>query len=241
MSISTGDLTQAVSYFDTAIRLNGNHEVSLYCHQGHMLTDSVSQQALLNFAIVVQDEARVELFDLAESRLRHLLALGLANERVFFQLGMLAMNSKRLVQAEDWFGRAVHMKPDFRSATFNLALLLSNTNRPLEALSHLERLAAHHPDHIKGLTLLCDILINNVQDMARAEVCYRRILSLEPANIQARHNLCVVLVERGLLDEAEHCLAKANDIAPHQHYIDRHLKIVRLRILRLRQAHQSIH
>ena len=188
---------------------------------------------------MVQDAGKAELLDLAESRLKHLLELGHSNERVYFHLGMISMNSKRHQEAEQWFTNAVQVRPDFRSATFNLALLLTNTGRPLKALPHLQQLVRHHPDHLKGLTLLCDILINQVKDMEQAESCYQQILRLSPHNLQANHNLCVVYVEQGLLDKAEHCLLEAARLSPQQEYVDRHLKIVRLRIVKLRQAKQA--
>lgn len=59
--------------------------------------------------------------------------------------------------------------------------------------------------------------------------CYRRILELEPENVQALHNLCVVAVERGKLAVAEECLTRAAALAPHEHYIQRHLAVVRAR------------
>lgn len=55
-------------------------------------------------------------------------------------------------------------------------------------------------------------------------------MSLEPNNIQAIHNLCVVYVERGLLQYAEACLLKAVSLAPKEEYLLRHLSIVRSRI-----------
>lgn len=59
--------------------------------------------------------------------------------------------------------------------------------------------------------------------------CYRRILELEPDNVQALHNLCVVAVERGKLEIAEECLTRAAALAPHENYIQRHLAVVRAR------------
>jgi tetratricopeptide (TPR) repeat protein len=91
------------------------------------------------------------------------------NDRVYFNLGMLAMDDKNIEEAEDWFKRAVHLKQDFRSALFNLALLLADDNRPLEAASFLNQLVKYHPDHIKGLILLGDIYINNIKDLDAAE------------------------------------------------------------------------
>ncbi|KAJ6220047.1 hypothetical protein RDWZM_005859 [Blomia tropicalis] len=219
VAIESGRLQEAVAYFETAIHYDPEH-----------------QQALLNYAIVVQDLSRIDLYDLAQNRLKKLLTIAPPSERVYFHLGMFAMNSKQYEQAEKYFRNAIQIRTDFRSATFNLALLLSNANRHLEAVPYLEQLIHYHPDHTKGLTLLCDIMINQIKNMDQAEICYKRILRLQPRNIQAKHNLCVVYVEQGHLDRAEQCLSEAAAIVPSQDYIDRHLKIVRLRILRMRQT-----
>lgn len=84
-------------------------------------------------------------------------------------MGMLAMDDKNIEEAENWFRLAVHLKHDFRSALFNLALLLADDHRPLEAASFLNQLVKYHPDHTKGLILLGDIYINNVKDLDAAE------------------------------------------------------------------------
>ena len=44
--------------------------------------------------------------------------------------------------------------------------------------------------------------------------------------MQAQHNLCVVYVEKGLLEVAKDCLEKAVNLAPNEEYIKNHLNIV---------------
>lgn len=66
--------------------------------------------------------------------------------------------------------------------------------------------------------------------------CYRRILELEPHNIQGLHNLCVVYVEQKQLLKARACLQHANQLAPSETYIAKHLKIVETRIEKLEQT-----
>ena len=56
---------------------------------------------------------------------------------------------------------------------------------------------------------------------------------------QARHNLCVVAVERGRLDEAEECLLEVRRMAPELEYVERHLEIVRNRIKLARETTTS--
>lgn len=72
---------------------------------------------------------------------------------------------------------SILLKPNFRSALFNLALLLSDSGRPLEAVPFLKQLVDHHPDHIKGLILLGDIYINTMKDLEAAEIVNNIILS----------------------------------------------------------------
>lgn len=91
------------------------------------------------------------------------------NERVHFNLGMLSMDEGDAAGAERWFRSAVHLKADFRSALFNLALLLADQRRPLEAAPFLNHLVRRHPDHVKGLILLGDIYINSIKDLDAAE------------------------------------------------------------------------
>jgi tetratricopeptide (TPR) repeat protein len=158
------------------------------------------------------------------------------NDRVYFNLGMLGMDDGDFASAEKWFRKAIDLKPDFRSALFNLALLLNERKRPLEAVPFLKSLLAHFPDHVKGLVLLGDIYTNHVRDFAEAERCYRRILEIDPGHVQASHNLCVVHVERGELAEAEACLKAVQELAPGLDYVDRHLSIVENRIKLLKEG-----
>nr|XP_040240135.2 protein O-mannosyl-transferase Tmtc3 [Anopheles coluzzii]XP_040240136.2 protein O-mannosyl-transferase Tmtc3 [Anopheles coluzzii]XP_040240137.2 protein O-mannosyl-transferase Tmtc3 [Anopheles coluzzii]XP_040240138.2 protein O-mannosyl-transferase Tmtc3 [Anopheles coluzzii]XP_040240139.2 protein O-mannosyl-transferase Tmtc3 [Anopheles coluzzii]XP_049465911.1 protein O-mannosyl-transferase Tmtc3 [Anopheles coluzzii] len=217
--LEQGKASQALAYLDKALEFDPEHE-----------------QALLNSAILLQELGRPELRKIARERLLKLLAKDETNERVHFNLGMLAMDDRNTDEAENWFRRAVHLKQDFRSALFNLALLLADDHRPLEAAPFLNQLVKYHPDHIKGLILLGDIYINNIKDLDAAENCYKRILQLDPINIQGLHNLCVVYVERGKLLQAQDCLSHAHELAPGEEYIGRHLQIVQTRINRLRQS-----
>lgn len=211
--LEQGKHSQALAYLDKALEFDPDHE-----------------QALLNSAILLQELGQANLRKLAEKRLLRLLSNGQKNERVFFNLGMLAMDEGDVPAAEHWFRQAILIKEDFRAALFNLALLLADDHRPLQAAPFLNQLVRFHPDHVKALILLGDIYINNIKDLDAAENCYKRILQLDPDNTQGMHNLCVVYVERGLLKEAEVCLQKAHQMAPHEDYIVRHLKIVQNRL-----------
>ena len=120
----------------------GNHDEALLYLDKALEYDPDHYQALLNSAILIQESGYTQLNKVAQSRLMRIvqrsksekgsnaLRMGqetqpTVNERVYFNLGMLSMDNKDLVAAEHWFKLAVEVMPDFRSALFNLALLLS--------------------------------------------------------------------------------------------------------------------
>ena len=206
--LGQGKHSEAMSYLNKALEYDPDH-----------------YPALLNSAILIQESGNSHLNHIAHERLMRIVKKGKSNERVFFNLGMLAMDTKDLAAAEQWFRKAVHVKPDFRSALFNLALLLSETN-PLATEPVLRQLLSFYPHHVKGLILLGDLYVNHHGDLIAAEKCYQLILEIEPNNIQAQHNLCVVMVEAGDLNDAQACLEKVAALAPNEAYINRHLRIV---------------
>lgn len=76
--------------------------------------------------------------------------------------------------------------------------------------------------------------------------CYKRILQLDPVNIQGLHNLCVVYVERGRLLQAQACLEHAHRLAPEEDYVLRHLQIIQNRITKTKltpntEEHEAFH
>ena len=214
--LSQGQQNEAMTYLNKALEYDPDHH-----------------QALLNSAVLIQESGSSHLNPVARERLLRLVAKGVANERVYFNLGMLAMDNaggKDLVAAENWFRQAVQVQPDFRSALFNLALLLSESDRPLQAEPVLHQLLGYYPEHIKGLILLGDLYVNHRNDLISAEKCYRRILDMDPNNVQARHNLCVVILESGDLSSARQCLEMVSKLAPKEGYIKKHQLIVEERL-----------
>jgi len=215
-------------FYNLAVVLlnQGNHDKAMVYLNKALECDPDHYQALLNSAILIQETGSIELRHIAFERLLKIVDQGKTNERVFFNLGMLSMDNKDTDNAEEWFRKAIDMKPDFRSALFNLALLLAETGRALESAPILKKLLQYYPDHVKGLILLGDIYVNHLRDLPSAEKCYRHILQVDPNNVQALHNLCVVMVEAGDLPLARDCLQEALTIAPHEDYILKHLEIV---------------
>lgn len=158
----------------------------------------------------------------------------------YFNLGMLAMDANENAAAERWMRKAISLQAGFRSALFNLALLYSQSKRETDALPVLDELLLHHPEHIKGLILKGDILMNHKKDTNGAKACFERILRMDPTNVQGKHNLCVVYFEERDLPRAERCLEETLALAPNEEYVRRHLSIVRGKMAAMSAAGQPL-
>lgn len=158
----------------------------------------------------------------------------------YFNLGMLAMDANENAAAERWMRKAIGLQAGFRSALFNLALLYSQSKREIDALPALDELLRHHPEHIKGLILKGDILMNHKKDTHGAKACFERILRMDPTNVQGKHNLCVVYFEERDLPRAERCLEETLALAPNEEYVRRHLSIVRSKMAAMSAAGQPL-
>lgn len=104
------------------------------------------------------------------------------------------MDEENVEEAEHWFRRAIQVKEDFRGALFNLALLLSDNNRPLDAEPVLNQLIIHHPEHTKGLILLGDIYVNFVKDLDAAEAVSLNFLLQNEFELSVQLLLLLILV-----------------------------------------------
>lgn len=223
----------------------GEPDIALEHFERALLIDPEHIQALTNSAVLMQETGRSDFRPTAYKRLFLVLekllppitkdesresAVAAGVDRVYFNLGMLGMDDGDTSNAEIWFKKAVELKRGFRSALFNLALLLNEQKRPLDALPYLQELLSYHPGHIKGLILLGDIYTNHVRDLSKAEECYKAIVAIDPTHVQGHHNLCVVMVEQGNLHSALECLKQVLRLAPEEDYILRHIKIVETRI-----------
>lgn len=116
----------------------------------------------------------------------------------------------------------------------------SQSRRETEALPVLDELLRHHPEHIKGLILKGDILMNHKKETRGAKACFERILHIDPTNVQGKHNLCVVYFEERDLLRAERCLEETLALAPNEEYVRRHLTIVRGKIAAMNAAGQPL-
>lgn len=197
-------------------------------------------QSLYNSAIMIQESGEQKMWPEGIRRLKKLIKREPEDAKYYFTLGMLHMDMQDYKEAEKDFKNCIKFDPLFRSALFNLALMLNNNlNRPMDALPYLETLIQNYPEHTKALLLMGDINVNVLKKLNDAEKNFARVVELEPDNVQAHHNLCVVHVERGDLIRAEKCLTKVHQMAPTEQYIINHLNIVRTKLNQLIKKRQE--
>lgn len=211
-----GDRQGAYNAFSRSINYNPEHEHALY-NSAVFLSDSPSTSL----------EGKLE----AKRRFMRVLAINPAHAQAHFSLAMLETDFKNFFEAERHYLLALKKDGTSRSSLFNIALLYYNElKRAKESLSFVKTLLKHHPTHVKGHLLAGDIYLNSMKNTELAEDAFRRAHELEPNNVQALHNLCVVLVTKGDLKAAHKCLTHAMTMAPNDTTIRDHLTIVQQRM-----------
>lgn len=223
VNIEMKDPSEALKNFNHALELNPRHKLALF-----------------NSALLMQESGQPRFWPEANRRFLIYVEEEPEDANGYFNLGMLAMDANENAAAERWMRRAIGLQAGFRSALFNLALLYSQSQRETDALPVLDELLRHHPEHIKGLILKGDILMNHKKDTPGAKACFERILRMDPGNVQGKHNLCVVYFEERDLPRAERCLEETLALAPNEEYVRRHLSIVRGKMAAMSAAGQPL-
>uniref|UniRef100_UPI003AAD8A30 protein O-mannosyl-transferase TMTC3 n=1 Tax=Centroberyx gerrardi TaxID=166262 RepID=UPI003AAD8A30 len=223
VNIEMKEPSEALKNFNHALELNPRHKLALF-----------------NSALLMQESGEPKFRPEANRRFLIYVEEEPEDANGYFNLGMLAMDANENAAAERWMRRAIGLQAGFRSALFNLALLYSQSRREIDALPVLDELLRHHPEHIKGLILKGDILMNHKKDTRGAKACFERILRMDPTNVQGKHNLCVVYFEERDLPRAERCLEETLALAPNEEYVRRHLSIVRSKMAAMSVAGQPL-
>ncbi|HXD00586.1 MAG TPA: tetratricopeptide repeat protein, partial [Verrucomicrobiae bacterium] len=115
----------------------------------------------------------------AEAHLLAVLQDDPANAQVYYYLGSLAYDDKKLPEAIDYFQKALAAKDDFEQAYYDLAGAQINNDEPKDALATLEKARAKFSTNFMNefFTALAYVknkdYTNGVTHFARAEACAR--------------------------------------------------------------------
>ncbi|XP_046916588.2 protein O-mannosyl-transferase TMTC3 [Dermatophagoides farinae] len=108
------------------------------------------------------------------------------------------------------FKRAAELKPDFRSALYNLALLYYDFKDYEQSLFYLNRTLEHYSNYTKALLLTADIY-SRMERLDDTEKTYTKVLEMDHNNYEAIHNLCMIYKQTQRKKEQEKCLLMLND------------------------------
>lgn len=124
----------------------------------------------------------------------------------------------------------------------NIALIQLENKQFAEAFSNLQTVVTSYPDHINGILTLAELFVTHKKDLLNGELLYKKALDVEPNNAQARHNLCIVLIDQNKLNEAELCYNEAkllvnrttDDKMSSSLYTNMHLAVLEQKLKRLK-------
>ncbi|XP_027198204.1 protein O-mannosyl-transferase TMTC3-like [Dermatophagoides pteronyssinus] len=193
-------LTEIVQDLMVAISINREH-----------------REAIINLAILLQkpefpSDNQTEYRTFAINALR---SYSRSNELESFQFNIaitlldLGGPTNRM-DAIHHFKRAAELKPDFRSALYNLALLYYDFKDYEQSLFYLNRTLEHHSNYTKALLLTADIY-SRMGRLDDTEKTYAKVLEMDENNYEAIHNLCLIYKQTQRKKEQEKCLLMLND------------------------------
>ncbi|GIY21497.1 protein O-mannosyl-transferase Tmtc3 [Caerostris extrusa] len=100
--------------------------------------DDTNPDLYFNLGVVLMDQGRnseaLEFFNKSFGCWKKIIDRGKETERMYINLGLIAVANKNFPSAEKWFRKALQKDPNSREALFNLALLLSEQHRQAEAV-----------------------------------------------------------------------------------------------------------
>ncbi|KAL7055677.1 hypothetical protein AAHC03_022774 [Spirometra sp. Aus1] len=213
------------------LETNRTEEAYLNFHKA-LFYDPGHEQTKFVLAASYADSSDPQLREKARLLYEELSQSNFEPVRVHFGLALLYSDALDFERAVQHYRTVLKHESTHRSSLFNLALMYNNELRqPLSAIPLLKQLIEVHPSHTKSYLLLGDIELSVRKNPTEARRLFEKAVSLEPGNLQARHNLCVSIVDGGDLVGGERCLTEAARHATNKDdYIFKHLAIVRARL-----------
>ena len=125
-----------------------------------------------------------------------------------------ARESGDWTRAIAWYRRVLDAAPDHAEAHNDLGIALCAVKDFAGARAAFARALDLRAGFVSAQVNLGQLLQSEFHDYRAAALHYREALAVEPAQMQARHNLALVLYERGLVEEAMACLRETLRRAP---------------------------
>ncbi|MBI4375760.1 MAG: tetratricopeptide repeat protein [Elusimicrobia bacterium] len=145
------------------------------------------------------------------------------NDQVAYFLALGYDDLKREEDAIKLLREVVGLRPDFRDARFQFAVLLERTGRIEESQAQFRELLEHKPDDGPALNYLGYMLAERGQDLAQAEQLIAKAVRLEPKNGAYQDSLGWVHFKQGRSTQAAAELRQALEALPEDETIWDHL------------------
>ncbi len=143
----------------------------------------------------------------AERLYRQVLAVEPQHPHALHQLGMLALQARRIELAIELFERAIRADRSQAAFHMNLGEAHRHAGRLPEALDCVRRAVKHQPGMVDAHTKL-GILLRMQGKLPEAAAALQQALRLKPEDFEARTQLGCVLQDQNKLTEAEACMRR---------------------------------
>ncbi len=149
----------------------------------------------------------------AEEAYRKILQTEPRSGRVWFVLGNLCADQKRLVEAAACIRQALEFEPREPMGYLHLGNVLLQLQNYAEAETAYRRCLQYQPRHVEALVNL-GFALNELDRFEEARACYEQARALQPELPEIHHNLGNVLREQGQIEEAMACYEEALRLRP---------------------------
>jgi Flp pilus assembly protein TadD len=146
------------------------------------------------YALIAYAYYRQKDYDMARLVAKSSMEISDQFPDVLTVLGLVEHATDNLGLAGRQLRRAASLEPGHLEIQLNLAAFALQINDFNSALGHLDRITESQPNH-KLMLLSKGVALRGLKRFAEAEAAYSRVLELEPANVEARYNLCVLKQE----------------------------------------------
>lgn len=164
-----------------------------------------------------------------------LLANDPTNAALRARLAVLELRDGRIAQAEEQIRRAIELAPQTPDYRFTLGKVLTQANRPNEALACFEEVAELRPDMAVAWNGAGQAWAA-LGHPEKAMVYFRRAVGIDPDLAAAHYNLAIVHRAQGETRSAITCLRKAIDLQPDDGQAHHALGVISLEAGRFTEA-----
>ena len=148
-----------------------------------------------------------------EKKIKKNLKFDPQNINLFFSLGSLQIQLKKIDEAKKNFKKIISLKPDFVNSYFNLAVIHYKTGEFNDSEFFFLKTIELKNNYVQAYYGLGNVQIK-LGKLLEAEHNFKKAISLKPDYVDAHNNLGVVLKELKKIDEAENAYSKTLKLNP---------------------------